>query len=68
LTHRPGAEGAVGIDAVWLDGDPVVLPFSDRPTGSALLSAELDNLQRDPVYEAAVRTFAAPRQRAAGKP
>ena len=59
LTRR----AAAAIEGIWLDGKPVALPFTDRPTGSALLSEELDNLQRDPVYEAAVRTFAAPRQR-----
>ena len=55
--HPPAGRRA--IEAIWLDGDPVALPFTDRPTGSALLSAELDNLARDPIYEAAVGTLCA---------
>ncbi len=51
------------IEGVWLDGDPVKLPFGECLTGSALLSAELDNLGRDRIYEAAVGTFAPPRKR-----
>jgi glucose-6-phosphate dehydrogenase assembly protein OpcA len=53
LTRRQAA----AVEAVWLDGDPVALPFSERLSGSALLSAELDRLGRDPIYEAAVETF-----------
>lgn len=60
LTHRK-AETVVG---AWVDGIAVAEPFTDRPTGSELLSAELDTLVRDPVYEAAVGTFALPRKRA----
>jgi len=60
LTHR-AAESVTG---VWVDGVAVPTPFTDRPSGSQLLSAELDTLARDPVYEAAIGTFALPRKRA----
>jgi glucose-6-phosphate dehydrogenase assembly protein OpcA len=53
LTHR-AAESVAG---VWVDGVPVAPPFTDKPTGSQLLSAELDTLARDRVYEAAITTF-----------
>lgn len=51
LTRR-SAETVTG---VWVDGDPVDPPFAHPLTGSDLLSAELDALARDPVYEAATR-------------
>jgi hypothetical protein len=51
------------IEAVWLDRVPVAAPFNTCLTGSALLSAELDNLGRDPIYEAAVGMFAPTRTR-----
>jgi glucose-6-phosphate dehydrogenase assembly protein OpcA len=55
LTRR----SADGITSVRLDGEAVVpLARSVRPTGSDLLSAELDTLSRDPVFEAAVRAAA----------
>jgi len=60
LTHV-GAEWVAGIR---VDGVEVAEPFTDRPTGSQLLSAELDTLARDPVYEATVRTFALSHKRA----
>ena len=53
LTHKP-AEWVTG---VWVDGVAVAAPFTDRPSGSQLLSAELDTLARDPIYEAAVASF-----------
>jgi len=42
------------VTAIWVDGKPVAWP-GESPTGSDLLSAELDQFGRDPVYEAAVR-------------
>jgi glucose-6-phosphate dehydrogenase assembly protein OpcA len=52
LTRR----NAPALTAVRVDGDPVTLPANaGTPTGSDLLSAELDTLTRDPVYERAVR-------------
>jgi hypothetical protein len=42
--------------AVSVDGEPVPQPRGAAPGPSALLSAELDVLCRDPVYEAAVRS------------
>ena len=55
LTRR----SAETIASVRLDGEPVEPPArSGRPTGSDLLSAELDTLSRDPVFEAAVRAAA----------
>ena len=46
---------ADAVSAVAVDGDPVDPPVGEDPTPSALLSAELDVLARDPIYEAAVR-------------
>jgi glucose-6-phosphate dehydrogenase assembly protein OpcA len=55
LTRR----SAETLTAVRLDREPVEPPArSGKPTGSDLLSAELDTLSRDPVYEAAVRAAA----------
>lgn len=51
LTVRP----ADVVTGVWLDGERVEAPFVAPATGSDLLSAELDHLGRDAVYEAAVR-------------
>ncbi len=51
LTIRPG-EAVVGI---WVDGREIPAPLGPPATGSDLLSAELDTLSRDPVFEAAVR-------------
>ena len=53
ITLRVTAAGAV--TAVTVDADPVDPPVGESPTPSALLSAELDVLARDPIYEAAVR-------------
>lgn len=45
---------ADALTAVWADGDPVQPPTGPAASASELLSAELDTLGRDPVYEAAV--------------
>lgn len=50
-----GRRNADAIERVSVDREPVPMPFGDRPTPSDLLSAELDALVRDPVYEASVR-------------
>jgi glucose-6-phosphate dehydrogenase assembly protein OpcA len=50
LTHRAAAE----LERVAVDGDPIAPPAGGPPTPSDLLSAELDQFGRDPVYEAAV--------------
>jgi glucose-6-phosphate dehydrogenase assembly protein OpcA len=55
LTRR----NAEAITSVRVDGEPVeAAARSATPTGSDLLSAELDTLTRDPVFEAAVRAAA----------
>jgi hypothetical protein len=41
--------------AVEVDGEPVEVPRGDRPTGSDLLSEELEQYGRDRIYEEAVR-------------
>jgi glucose-6-phosphate dehydrogenase assembly protein OpcA len=46
---------AGSVVGVAVDGEPLEPPPSDDVTPSALLSAELDVLTRDPLYEAAVR-------------
>ncbi len=51
LRHR----SAKAVSRVTLDGTPVAPPRGDAPTGSDLLSEELDQFTRDPIYEAAVR-------------
>ena len=43
------------VRAVRVDGDQVDAPVGKSLSGSDLLSAELDTLTRDPVYEAAAR-------------
>ena len=43
---------------IRVDGDPVERPIGKPLSGSDLLSAELDSLSRDPVYEAAARAAA----------
>jgi glucose-6-phosphate dehydrogenase assembly protein OpcA len=50
LSHRSAAE----LERVAVDGEPVAPPRGTRPSGSDLLSAELDVFGRDRVYEAAV--------------
>jgi hypothetical protein len=47
------------VTAVRVDGDPVEPPIGKPPSGSDLLSAELDSLSRDAIYEAAARAAAA---------
>ena len=47
-------EDANEVAAISIDGEDVEPAPGVRPTGSDLLSAELDRLARDPVYEAAV--------------
>jgi hypothetical protein len=46
-------ELAERLEGVALDGDPVALPPGDPPSPSDLLSDELDNYDRDRVYEQA---------------
>jgi Glucose-6-phosphate dehydrogenase subunit len=46
-------EDAAELQEVGAGGDTVTPPFAERPSPSALLSAELDELARDPVYEEA---------------
>lgn len=43
------------LEAVGVDGDPAPAPRGERPDPSALLSAELDQFGRDPIYEQALR-------------
>lgn len=57
LTRR----NAESIQAIWVDGDAVV-PAGDLLSSSELLSGELDQFGRDPVYEAAVRAVLRPPQ------
>ena len=51
MEHEP-ADKLVGVE---LDGEPAPFPPGDPPRPADLLSDELDNLDRDPVYEGAVR-------------
>jgi glucose-6-phosphate dehydrogenase assembly protein OpcA len=51
LTRRNVEE----VRAIRVDGRAVPQPIGELPSGSDLLSAELDMFGRDPVYEAAVR-------------
>jgi glucose-6-phosphate dehydrogenase assembly protein OpcA len=53
LTHRAAAE----LERVAVDGEPIAAPAGGPPTPSDLLSAELDQFGRDPVYEAAVKSL-----------
>jgi glucose-6-phosphate dehydrogenase assembly protein OpcA len=56
LAHR----SAPSLTSVRVDGEPVTTPpRATALSGSDLLSAELDTLSRDPVYEEAVRSLAA---------
>jgi hypothetical protein len=50
---------APSLAGVRIDGDPISPPTVPALGGSDLLSAELDTLARDPIYEAAARTAAA---------
>ena len=51
LEHDP-ADRLEGVD---IDGKPAPFPPGDPPTGSDLLSEELDKFGRDRIYEDAVR-------------
>lgn len=51
LEHEP----AEAIDAVAVDGDEVEPPPDDAATPSDLLSEQLDQFARDPIYEAALQ-------------
>ena len=51
LRHR----SAKDVSRVTIDSKPVEPPRGDPPTGSDLLSEELDQFTRDPIYEAAVK-------------
>jgi glucose-6-phosphate dehydrogenase assembly protein OpcA len=51
-------EEADELRAVSVDGDSIGAPRGDAPDPSQLLSAELDQFGRDPIYEAAVRAAA----------
>jgi len=51
LSHR----SAELVRSIHVDGDAIEPPLGEPPSGSDLLSAELDMFGRDPVYEAAVR-------------
>ena len=47
------------IESMRVDRDPVERPLGKPLSGSDLLSAELDTLVRDPVYEAAAKAASA---------
>ena len=53
LTRR----NAATVTAIWVDGE-AVRSSGEPPNASELLSAELDQFGRDPIYEAAVRSVA----------
>jgi glucose-6-phosphate dehydrogenase assembly protein OpcA len=54
LEHEESDE----LRAVSVDGESIRAPRGEQPDASRLLSAELDQFGRDPVYEAAVRAAA----------
>jgi hypothetical protein len=49
-------EDAELLEGIDVDGEPAPFPPGDPPPPSDLLSDELDRLERDPIYEAAVRS------------
>jgi glucose-6-phosphate dehydrogenase assembly protein OpcA len=51
LEHEP-SDRLVGVE---LDGEPAPFPPGDPPSGADVLSEELDEFGRDPIYEDAVR-------------
>jgi glucose-6-phosphate dehydrogenase assembly protein OpcA len=51
-------EEADELRTVTLDGDSIGTPRAEAPDPSQLLSSELDQFGRDPIYEAAVRAAA----------
>jgi glucose-6-phosphate dehydrogenase assembly protein OpcA len=63
LTRRAGET----VTGVWVDGVAVSEPSLPTPSGSDLLSVELDTLTRDRVYEAAVRATLPRPARGAGR-
>jgi glucose-6-phosphate dehydrogenase assembly protein OpcA len=52
---RLSRKAARTLQVVWVDGERVEPPVGPAATPSELLSAELNVLGRDPIYEAAVR-------------
>jgi glucose-6-phosphate dehydrogenase assembly protein OpcA len=48
-------EASQRIESVAVDGTVVPMPSDEKASSSDLLSAELDELSRDPIYEEAVR-------------
>ena len=52
LDHVPAGR----LEGIDIDGEPAPFPPGDPPASSDLLSDELDRLERDVVYEAAVRS------------
>jgi hypothetical protein len=50
VEHEP-SDRLIGVE---LDGEPAPFPPGDPPSGSDLLSEELDKFGRDRIYEAAV--------------
>ena len=55
VEHEP-SDRLIGVE---LDGEPAPFPPGDPPSGSDLLSEELDKFGRDRIYEDAVRAAAA---------
>jgi hypothetical protein len=47
------------IESVAVDGKSVSVSSGEKTSSSDLLSAELDELSRDPIYEEAVRAASA---------
>jgi glucose-6-phosphate dehydrogenase assembly protein OpcA len=52
-------EASAGIESVAVDGTAVSFPGDETESSSDLLSAELDELSRDEIYEGAVRAASA---------
>ncbi len=55
VEHEP-SDRLIGVD---IDGEPAPFPPGDPPAGSDVLSDELDQFGRDPIYEEAVRAAVA---------
>jgi glucose-6-phosphate dehydrogenase assembly protein OpcA len=53
LDHEAGSK----IELVEVDGRPVTPPYEEHLSASDLLSGELEQFGRDPIYEEAVRSF-----------
>jgi glucose-6-phosphate dehydrogenase assembly protein OpcA len=58
---------ADAVSSVTVDGAPVEAPIGGIPSGPDLLSAELDVIRHDRVYEGAVRATLGPPRRPAGR-